>query len=724
MKKKLLVVFCLHILVMCFGQNLKPLPQKITDAHKMGARFTTADIFGISDDNDLQKSFQSIAGNSTLLTLKANNLRKITEEKPEYLSLNIPFEGKTITVELYKNNIFADGFKVQTGKNVEVSYKPGIYYQGIVKDDPNSVVAFSFFTNDIIGIASTQTDGNIVVGKLKDNSHFISYSDTKLTMPNNFVCKADEVAENIDQLPDFAKNIVQKKVLTDNCARAYYELANSVYVNKNSNLTETINWMTGLHNNIAAIYTNDNIKIAVSEIYVWTTPDPYATATGSKLDLFKDTRTTYNGDLANFVDAPSSGGSAYTNSLCTNRSYSFTGTGTTYQTVPVYSFSVFSLAHEIGHILGSPHTHACVWNGNDTAIDGCGTQAGYSGCVGPIPTGTGGTIMSYCHLVSGAGINLSNGFGPQPANLIRNTVESKSCLGTNCTTSCAKTITAISSSAITQVSATVSWTDATANAWRYKVEKLGGSPQIIFANTVTSTPSINLTNLLPGTYYKVSVATDCNGSQAFQTSKVFMTDSDFCNNFIWTDTGGQSLDYDNNEDFTITFRPSTPGQKVRINFAEFDIQPTFDALWIYNGPSTTSAVFSNANYLSGNTNPGIFTSTHSTGALTVKFYSSGGTVGPGWKATVSCLGNLNISEVDSQQGINVYPNPASRLLNIVSDKTINSYKIFDEAGRIFLNKEKINSKSFVIDLSDLLTGNYIISLKAEGVSVNRKFIKK
>jgi len=85
----------------------------------------------------------------------------------------------------------------------------------------------------------------------------------------------------------------------------------------------------------------------------------------------------------------------------------------------------------LGHNFGSQHTHACVWNNNSTAIDGCyATEGGCSSSVG-IPSG-GGTIMSYCHLTS-AGVNLSKGFGTQPGNLIRNRAYNGNCL-TNCNT--------------------------------------------------------------------------------------------------------------------------------------------------------------------------------------------------------------------------------------------------------------------------------------------------
>jgi uncharacterized protein (TIGR02145 family) len=85
------------------------------------------------------------------------------------------------------------------------------------------------------------------------------------------------------------------------------------------------------------------------------------------------------------------------------------------------------LAHEIGHNLGSPHTHACRWNGNNTSIDNCYKPEG--GCrLGPTPKKDGGTIMSYCHLKPTVGTLLSNGFGVQPGNLIRNTVSRAKCV--------------------------------------------------------------------------------------------------------------------------------------------------------------------------------------------------------------------------------------------------------------------------------------------------------
>jgi len=93
--------------------------------------------------------------------------------------------------------------------------------------------------------------------------------------------------------------------------------------------------------------------------------------------------------------------------------------------IAVYSWDVHVVTHEFGHLLGSEHTHACVWNGNNTAIDGCESVEG-SCTQPPLPPTRTGTIMSYCH--QNVGINFNLGFGPQPGNVIRNRVSNASCL--------------------------------------------------------------------------------------------------------------------------------------------------------------------------------------------------------------------------------------------------------------------------------------------------------
>lgn len=57
---------------------------------------------------------------------------------------------------------------------------------------------------------------------------------------------------------------------------------------------------------------------------------------------------------------------------------------------------VILTAHELGHVLGSPHTHDV--KGYDPVIDACGTNTGTSSVI----PADGGSIMSYCHVVTGS----------------------------------------------------------------------------------------------------------------------------------------------------------------------------------------------------------------------------------------------------------------------------------------------------------------------------------
>ena len=79
--------------------------------------------------------------------------------------------------------------------------------------------------------------------------------------------------------------------------------------------------------------------------------------------------------------------------------------------------------HEIGHNIGSEHTHWCGWPGGP--IDNCVDVEG--SCTNN-PTPQYGTIMSYCH-IGGYGINID--FHPIVINNALNPgINSASCLTT------------------------------------------------------------------------------------------------------------------------------------------------------------------------------------------------------------------------------------------------------------------------------------------------------
>jgi len=104
------------------------------------------------------------------------------------------------------------------------------------------------------------------------------------------------------------------------------------------------------------------------------------------------------------------------------------------------------------------------------------------------------------------------------------------------------------------------------------------------------------------------------------------------------DAGGTG-NYSNNEDYTITFCPSTPGQVIQVAFTSFNTEnwnSTYDRLTIYDGNSTAASQIGS---YAGTTSPGTISASgsNSSGCLTFRFRSDGGTVYSGWVATISCI---------------------------------------------------------------------------------------
>lgn len=67
-----------------------------------------------------------------------------------------------------------------------------------------------------------------------------------------------------------------------------------------------------------------------------------------------------------------------------------------------FVWDVYVAAHEIGHNIGAPHTHNCIWN---PPVDTCQLQSDGTDACYNLPSlrrVRPGTIMSYCHLVNGS----------------------------------------------------------------------------------------------------------------------------------------------------------------------------------------------------------------------------------------------------------------------------------------------------------------------------------
>jgi hypothetical protein len=101
-----------------------------------------------------------------------------------------------------------------------------------------------------------------------------------------------------------------------------------------------------------------------------------------------------------------------------------------------------------------------------------------------------------------------------------------------------------------------------------------------------------------------------------------------------TDRGGETDYYANSLDQTVTLTPSDNTKKLQLNFSSFNLEASFDYLYIYDGPNTSSPLLAT---LSGTSLPSSITAENATGQLTLRFTSDISGNRDGFQATVTSI---------------------------------------------------------------------------------------
>lgn len=388
-----------------------------------------------------QKGYETFIKKYDALTLNVNAVSNILALKPAAVSMELPFEGNTLQLDLKKNDIVTKSFSVleatASGVRERKDIELGEFFTGSIVGKPSSRAAISISDGHVMGIIN-DGNGSIVLGPKGNpepgNTNYVMYRDKDIINPPTFNC------ETPDPPIDFFKhNPVQKGLTIGKPIEVYFECDYRLYTDKGSNTNNVINYVLGFFNSVETIYANEDIKIQISQIKVWTTPDPEVTAnvttSSATLTSFANRMgtTSYVGDYAHFLSTRLNlGGIAYVLSApCSSAKANRTAVSyifNTYVDFPTYSWTTMVVAHELGHNMGSSHTQWCGWVGGP--LDDCYTTE--TGCPGgPHPT-NGGTIMSYCHnSPTAGGINPALGFGQQPGDRIRSVVGAATCFG-NC----------------------------------------------------------------------------------------------------------------------------------------------------------------------------------------------------------------------------------------------------------------------------------------------------
>lgn len=167
------------------------------------------------------------------------------------------------------------------------------------------------------------------------------------------------------------------------------------------------------------IYTASlNLRIQASFIRVWTTSDPWTSgSSGAQLTQFRDYWQANMGsvvrDAAMLLSARGLGGGvAWLSAMCGPWAYSVSGNLIGYFPYPLIdnapqNWDVMVTTHELGHNLGSPHTHNYC-----PPVDECAPNGYFGQCQSQQVCTSAGTIMSYCHLCNGGMTNMVLDFAP------------------------------------------------------------------------------------------------------------------------------------------------------------------------------------------------------------------------------------------------------------------------------------------------------------------------
>ncbi|RYY85675.1 MAG: hypothetical protein EOO15_16425, partial [Chitinophagaceae bacterium] len=215
--------------------------------------------------------------------------------------------------------------------------------------------------------------------------------------------------------------------------------------------------------------------------------------------------------------------------------------------------------------------------------------------------------------------------------------------------------TALVPSAVTATSATLTWTNVgPGTSWEVlAVPCTQPAPTDATVGTPVTGTTYTFTNLLSSTCYNFYVRADCTSSNngvstwAGPVSATTQIAPPECGG-VFVDAGGAG-NYPANANTTWTICPdaANAGDLVTVTFSAFQTEANWDALYVYDGDSTSAPLIASTNGPGnvpgglaggywGNVIPGPFEATGPTGCLTFVFRSDGVIQQGGWSGAVTC----------------------------------------------------------------------------------------
>ncbi|NOT36638.1 MAG: T9SS type A sorting domain-containing protein [Saprospiraceae bacterium] len=334
---------------------------------------------------------------------------------------------------LYSKEFFEPNYKIwvdsSNGMNM-IECNTGKHFTGIIENEPNSTITLSIYDNSCRGlIIHDNGEQSLISSTITESGIELNFTPAPIRQ-KELHCMTHDIEHFIEADNSLSLRTRESCNRVAISIRADYEL----YLRFNKNSQSVVTYVTSLFNQVHSIYRKEEIQISISEIIINTVADGFPhTSSNADLNYLKNKYKAFNGNislvLSGFLRSgkASLGGVAYINSVCLKSfAFGFANIEISDNKNPNFNYDAFLVAHELGHVMGSRHTHACVWGPNkNQALDNCATV---EGSCKPISSTFKGSIMSYCYLPGKPGIDFNTGFGQEPGDLIRKNIKASSCL--------------------------------------------------------------------------------------------------------------------------------------------------------------------------------------------------------------------------------------------------------------------------------------------------------
>ncbi len=348
--------------------------------------------------------------------------------------------GQSVTLDLERFEVFTPDAQLRIMSDVgpeNIARPSSLLLKGSVREYPGSHVVLAVYPTCAFGRIETGRE-TYHLAQLPSKHYALSnqvHPETVvcIVLPHNavhppepWICSAtDPVSIRRVQQPGKKTSSVQaslKQILVA------LEGDTPYYQDHGNSATAATEYAEAVIAAVSEIYVRElGAAIKINSWTLWTTTDPYPGTTSSSLltqfrSYWRNNHRNVNRTVAHlFSGINNIGGVAYLDGLCnTSEGYGVSGlnSNVTYPRT-TYAWDTDVAAHELGHNVGSPHTHSCTWT---PAIDSCYTAEG-SCFTGTKPVK--GTIMSYCHLtVQGKELT----FHPKCIELMSDFIASAECM--------------------------------------------------------------------------------------------------------------------------------------------------------------------------------------------------------------------------------------------------------------------------------------------------------